>query len=24
LRDAGDDPDDAQARDAETVERYLQ
>jgi hypothetical protein len=24
LRDAGGDPDDAQARDAETVERYLQ
>ena len=24
LRDAGSDPDDAQARDAETVERYLQ
>ena len=23
-RDAGGDPDDAQARDAETVERYLQ
>ena len=24
LRDAGGDPEDAQARDAETVERYLQ
>ena len=24
LRDAGGDPDDAQARDTETVERYLQ
>ena len=24
LRDAGGDPDDGQARDAETVERYLQ
>jgi hypothetical protein len=24
LRDAGGDPDDAEARDAETVERYLQ
>ena len=24
LRDAGGDPDDAQPRDAETVERYLQ
>jgi hypothetical protein len=24
LRDAGSDPDDAQARDADTVERYLQ